>query len=165
MASLALSHSLHALSHRWQWTERFLLIFISQNFPSFEWCLFDDGIKKKERVYKVISRRIIKHHEMILECFLWWCLASTSSRFFVSLPPFANGGKVFGILFMESKLKSCPHAASWRLLMMVKDRNSDVDGCAEGVSDVVGEEVVKSCDTPDPTLRTSIIGLCCVDLL
>lgn len=49
--------------------------------------------------------------------------------------------------------------------MMVKDRNSDVDGCAEGVSDVVGEEVVKSCDTPDPTLRTSIIGLCCVDLL
>lgn len=29
---------------------------------------------KKLRVYKVISRRIIKHLKMILENLLWWCL-------------------------------------------------------------------------------------------
>ena len=43
-------------------------------------------VYKKMRVYKVISRRIIKHLKMILENLLWWCLLG----FISSLPFFTT---------------------------------------------------------------------------
>lgn len=64
------------------------------------------GEKKREsRVYKVISRRIIKHHEMILECFLWWCLSSSSSLIFSVPPPSSVGIFIHGI--KASRVSSC----------------------------------------------------------
>lgn len=65
-----------------------------------------EGEKKREsRVYKVISRRIIKHHEMILECFLWWCLSSSSSLIFSVPPPSSVGIFIHGI--KASRVSSC----------------------------------------------------------
>lgn len=79
----------------WQWTVRFHIDFHLGWRELPQRCLFDYlmmELKKRESggtggVYKVISRRIIKHHEMILECFSRWCLASTSF-FFCRVAPF-----------------------------------------------------------------------------
>lgn len=78
--------------------------------------LFDDGIKK-ERVYKVISRRIIKHHGMILECLSWWCLASTSPFSSHSLQ---SGSKVQEVLFMKSQER--PHVCIMTFSTIVASR-------------------------------------------
>lgn len=74
--------------------------------------------KRESRVYKVISRRIIKHHGMILECFLWWCLASSSSLFlllfflvFLCEPRL----RVLRFYSWNQSLESVLMPASWRL--------------------------------------------------
>lgn len=61
--------------------------------------------KDGSEVYKVILR-------MILECFSWWCLASTSSSthlFFFWNIPFCSGSKVRNFIHSIVWVSSCSH--------------------------------------------------------